>query len=854
MPGLRAMLALVAVTLVGAPGSIRQTSPSQSQTPEELTLRIIVVGSADEAQQVVTRLARGESFFAVAAQLSIDPSAGDGGLLGRVAPSSLRPELSAALAGVRVGEITRIVRIPTGFAILKIEPDAPVGTTLPSAPNASLAAAGSVKYALDVSGMGEALVAMNRFPHPPDWDLDPRALCDMRTQSMAGAAASLQQAVSPGAGGDPVQGHYLLGQVYAYYGKMDQSIGEFEAALQTARSIAPSTIPTLEESIGIAYLHGAGFDNDVYRQPGDLCLLSPTGTRAFGNTVKSEKAVEHFLRYLAVKPDDLEVRWLLNLAYMTIGGYPAKVPPEYLIPVTALASAEDVGRFVDVAPRAGLASVASAGGLIVEDFDNDGSFDVVTSSVNSCEGMHVFRRNADGTFFDRAADAGVSDQMSSLNMMQTDYNNDGFADILLLRGGWEFPQRKSLLRNNKNGTFTDVTAASGLAAPATRTQAAAWTDINNDGFLDLFVGTENTPAQLFLNKGDGTFVDIAGAAGVNRQAFTKGVTAGDFDNDGWPDLYVSNIGGPNFLYHNNHDGTFTDLAKPAGVGRASQGFATWFFDYDNDGWLDLFVTSYFTSVDETVRTYLGLPHNAATLKLYRNRGNLTFEDVTRQTGLDKVFMPMGANFGDIDNDGFLDIYLGTGNPSYGSLVPSVLLHNQNGKVFTDVTTSSGTGELHKGHGVAFADLDNDGSDDLVFEVGGATPGDPHAMRLFHNPGHDNDWITLKLVGAKTNRAAIGARIKVTVENAGHGTRAIYRTVGSGGSFGASPLAQHIGLGKAARIDDIQIEWPTTNTRQHFAHADKNRWLEIVEGTPKAVVMDRPHLPLGRPASSLPHAH
>ena len=355
-----------------------------------------------------------------------------------------------------------------------------------------------------------------------------------------------------------------------------------------------------------------------------------------------------------------------------------------------------MGHFADVAPQAGLNAFASAGGLIVDDFDNDGRFDVVTSSVNSCEGMHFFHRNADGTFTDQAVQAGISDQMSSLNILQADYNNDGFADILMLRGGWEFPQRKTLLRNNGNGTFTDVTVASGLATPATQTQTAVWTDINNDGFLDLFVGTEHSPAQLFLNKGDGTFVDIARPAGVNRTTFTKGVAAGDFDNDGWPDLFVSNIGGPNFLYHNNHDGTFTDLAKAAGVGAVSQGFATWFFDYDNDGWLDLFVTSYFTSVDETVRTYLGMPHNAATLKLYRNQGDWSFQDVTRQAGLDKVFMPMGANFGDIDNDGFLDIYLGTGNPSYGSLVPSVLLHNQGGKSFADVTTSSGHGRDPQG--------------------------------------------------------------------------------------------------------------------------------------------------------------
>jgi hypothetical protein len=251
------------------------------------------------------------------------------------------------------------------------------------------------------------------------------------------------------------------------------------------------------------------------------------------------------------------------------------------------------------------------------------------------------------------------------------------------------------------------------------------------------------------------------------------------------------------------------------------------------------------SVEETARTYLKLPHNANTLKLYRNRADGSFEDVTRRVGLDRVFMPMGANYGDIDNDGFLDIYLGTGNPSYGSLLPSVLLRNGEGNVFRDVTTSSGTGELHKGHGVAFADLDNDGDEEIVFEVGGATPGDAHALRLFENPGHGNAWIDLKLVGQKTNRAAIGARIAVTVENADGSTRVVHRVVGSGGSFGASPLRQHLGLAKAVRIAAVDIWWPTSNTRQRFSDVAMNQSLQVTEFAQTYTRTARAPLALGK---------
>jgi hypothetical protein len=230
-----------------------------------------------------------------------------------------------------------------------------------------------------------------------------------------------------------------------------------------------------------------------------------------------------------------------------------------------------------------------------------------------------------------------------------------------------------------------------------------------------------------------------------------------------------------------------------------------------------------------MRSYLGLPYNAETLKLYKNLGNGSFRDVTKEVGLDRVFMPMGANFGDFDNDGFFDIYMGMGNPSYASTLPYVLLRNKDSKSFVDVTAASGTGDLHKGHGVAFADIDNDGDEDILTVTGGAVPGDAHAFRLYENPGNGSHWISLRLVGVKTNRAAIGARIKVTVQSAEKNElRSIYRTVGSGGSFGASPLQQHIGLGKSAAAVNIEIWWPTSNTRQNFTNVRVDQFLEIKE--------------------------
>ena len=577
--------------------------------------------------------------------------------------------------------------------------------------------------------------------------------------------------------------------------------------------------------------------------------VSPVvATFGWPNPEASERAVKYFLDYLAQKPDDLEVRWLLNLAEMTLGRYPGGVPPRYVVPLSAFESKADIGRFVDVAPEAGLTAFSLAGGAIVDDFENRGLLDVVTSSMDVCEPLHYFRNNGDGTFSERTTEAGLAEQLGGLNIIQADYNNDGCMDILVLRGGWEFPVRKSLLKSNCNGTFSDVTRQSGLATIGTSTQTAVWADIDNDGLLDLFVGREDGPSQLFRNNGDGTFEDISQPSGVGHSAFTKGVVAADYDNDGYVDLYASNYSGDNLLYHNNHDRTFTEVGNKAGVQAPWRSFAAWFFDYDNDGWLDLLVNSYYQSTDEVVRTYLGMPHNAETIKLFKNLRNGTFRDATKEAGLDKVFMPMAANFGDVNNDGFLDMYLGMGNPSFAALFPHELLLNTGAGSFVNVTAASGTGELHKGHGIAFADLDRDGDEDIVAEVGGAVPADRHALRVFENPGQNNDWVNVRLVGVKTNRAAVGARITLTVENVAQAgdvkTRSIHRTVGSGGSFGANPMELHVGLGASAHIKKVEVWWPASNTFQRFSDVGKNQFLEIREFAESYTKLERKAVRLG----------
>jgi tetratricopeptide (TPR) repeat protein len=832
---------------------------AQTPAPSSFRMRLIVVAAREEAEDLLAELARGRDFAALAKERSIDPTAADGGSLGRVDPATLRPELRDALVSVAVGNYSGIVRIPTGFAIVKVLSDGDESPSFQDDNNPArvlaAAASGAVQITLPVAGLNEADAVFLGTPKPDGWNTDLRGMCEVRRQSLPSILRKLEQAPRTAPDESPLdamQGQYAWGQLHGYLGEMDKAIERWQAAQQIVESKVPDAAAMMLETLGLAHYHKAGIDSGVFATPGEFCLFPPPRRLAYERTDSVRKAVEYFEQFLERKPNDLEVRWLLNLAHAALGTYPEGVPERYRVPMSAFESSESIGRFRDVAARAGVNAYSLAGGAVVDTFENDGRLDIVTSSMDLCEPLHYFKNQGDGTFVERSAQAGLADQLGGLNMIQGDYNNDGCTDLLVLRGGWEFPMRKSLLRNNCNGTFTDVTRESGLWNTVSSTQTAVWADIDNDGFLDLFAGSENGPSQLFHNRGDGTFEDISRAAGVDRSDFTKAVVAADYDNDGYVDFYLSNYNGANVLYHNNGNRTFTDVAKQAGVQAPWRSFAAWFFDYDNDGWPDIFVTSYYISDDESVRTYLKMPHNAETSKLFRNLGDGTFRDVTAEAGLDKVLMPMAANFGDVNNDGYLDMYLGMGSPSFASVFPHELFLNKQGRSFVSITASSGTGELHKGHGIAFADLDRDGDEDIVAEIGGAVPADRHALRLFENPGQGNDWLNVHLKGVKSNRSAIGAQITVTVESAGDGnvrsTRKIVRTVGPGGSFGASPLEQHIGLGRAAVIRTLEVWWPATRTRQTFAAVPKNQFIEITESANEFTKLTRNAVTLGGPGN------
>jgi hypothetical protein len=648
--------------------------------------------------------------------------------------------------------------------------------------------------------------------------------------------------------------HYLGKPRRAY-----EALVELRSHIEQDESAHRGRWATIVFMQGVTGLRIGETENCVACRGESSCILPVAPEARHRVPDGSQLAIRHFREYLAEFPDDLEARWLLNLAHMTLGTYPAGVEPRWLISLERFRNPDHaIGRFREISSEVGFDRFDQAGGTIMEDFDNDGLLDLVVSTMDLTQAMGLFRNRGDGSFRDCSDAYGLSTQLGGLYCVQGDYNNDGFMDVYIPRGAWlQRPVRPTLLRNDGDGGFTDVTSAVGLLEPV-NSISAAWADYDGDGALDLFVCCEQGPSRLYRNAGDDSFEEVSAAAGIELGlgAICKGAAWIDMDNDDAPDLFVTLQNGPGRLFRNLGDGRFRDVSRQSGIDGPNHGFSCWAWDYNNDGRLDLFATSYDRTTADVVRGLLGQPHHRHTSRLFQNRGNGRFEDATARAGLDLVFATMGSNFADFDGDGWLDMYLGTGDPSLSTLVPNRMFRNVAGNRFADITGSSGTGHLQKGHSVACGDWDRDGNVDLCVQTGGALDGDRYHNLLFQNPGHDAAWLTIRLAGNASNRAAIGARISVLT--AGAAPLTVHRHITSGSSFGANPLELTIGLGDADEVAELTIHWPVSGATQVFRHVAVNQIIRIAEGDQQynplpAQRVVRPNRSAGPPATPGPAA-
>ncbi|MBL8752477.1 MAG: CRTAC1 family protein [Planctomycetes bacterium] len=593
--------------------------------------------------------------------------------------------------------------------------------------------------------------------------------------------------------------------------------------------------------LGMAWLRRAETDNCCARNTPESCILPLQGGAIHTATEGSTNSIPWFLEVIANTPagDDwnLRARWLLNLANMTLGKWPDGVREDLRLPANTFSSAVPFPKFTNVAKKLGLATFGMLGGVIADDFDGDADLDLVVSCWATDGQLRYWRNDGDGTFSDRTQESGLVGITSGIDVFQTDFDNDGDLDVFVCRGAWLYDGGRhpnSLLENQGSGTFVDVTFAAGLGEVHYPTSTCQWADVDNDGDLDLYVGNETSPKikapnQLFRNEGDGTFFDIGERAGVQNLGYTKGVAFGDFDGDGNVDLYVSNLHDPNRLYRNAGNGRFVDIAQKQGMHEPIESFGAWFWDYDNDGARDLFCAAYSTGIGDVAAWHLGLPRpHPEVMRLWHGDGKGGFTNAAPALGIDYPALPMGANFGDLDNDGFLDFYLGTGDPYYYSLMPNLMYWNRGGKQFVDVSMAGGFGHLQKGHGISFADLDSDGDLDVFSRQGGAYPGDAAYDCVFENPGFGNQWLAVQLVGTHSNRAAIGAHLHAEFDDGGT-LRSVHRDVGSGGCFGANPLRQHLGLGQAKTVQTLTIRWPRDGKVQVLRDLPVGRTIRVVEG-------------------------
>lgn len=545
-------------------------------------------------------------------------------------------------------------------------------------------------------------------------------------------------------------------------------------------------------------------------------------------------------------------QWLLNFNYMTVNGFPQEVPPKYLINTKFIdtfygAKKKEIESefatlsFADRAHDLGVDTFNSGKGVAVEDFDRDGYLDIVTGG--NFDTVKFYRNDHGQKFTDRTEAAGLAGIKQPFVISSADYDNDGWPDLFFARPFGNY----ALYRNNGDGTFTDVTASSGLLAakPADHiaaTWVAAWSDVNNDGHLDLFLaqwgfkmpfvkGLMAKPrmdSTLFINE-NGHFVDRTKEFGLQEtvaDSYFIGATFGDYDNDGYPDLFLSSpLRNTSVLLRNISGKGYqrTNLIRTE-----EGGFVASFLDFNHDGKLDLYWAGFADAKTSTEQAVFG--EHLSEYRSGQTRVFIQTEDgrfIERTDLFDLPISTMGSSFGDINNDGCYDFYLGTGTPESWFVLPNLMYLGKTAgtkcaDALANVSMLQGFGTIQKGHGIVFFDFNNDGNEDIYSSLGGMWPADKWPNQFFvNNSRTGNNWVNIRLRGWKTNYFGVDAKIKVIAENKQQEEILRYYQMDNKTGFGSAPYLAHIGLMNATRIKGVEVYWPVSRCWKTY-QADLNK--------------------------------
>jgi tetratricopeptide (TPR) repeat protein len=597
----------------------------------------------------------------------------------------------------------------------------------------------------------------------------------------------------------------------------------------------------------------AGMAGHAGHDPARFCSLP---LRQFHQRKEdSRQAIHLFERLLERYRDgDPLYLWLLNFSAMTVNGFPSEVPPRYRIatPFIDAFYGETARRlqekysFLKLSDRAAELGVANFGvgrGVAGEDFDGDGDLDLVTADFFGH--LHYYRNERDeGSphFVEATAEAGLAGVTQPLSVSAADYDNDGAVDLLAVRPFDHF----ALLRNDGHGRFADRTAASGLldtkpADTMATSWFAAWADVDGDGDLDLFISAwafrvpfasglvakPRLDSKLYVNDGGGHFHDATAdfglAADLEDRQFI-GAAFGDYDGDGFPDLFISGpIPGTSTLYHNEGGRGFSRVELPDDF--KEPGFTASFVDIDQDGRLDIFQGGFNDARTATARTVFGRQgFRMGTSVFLLQRPDGTFEKHPELFGGGAALSTMGTSYGDLDNDGCLDVYLGTGNPEPWFILPNLMFHGEerDGKCtgrMENVSMLNGFGNVQKGHGILFFDFDGDGDQDVLSLLGGMWSADGWTSQLFVNESDvHNHWIDVRLRGRRTNHYGVGATLKVTARRPDGKLIVRYRQMDNATGFGSAPYLAHVGLMDAVAVEGVEVHWPASGCRLSYPAA------------------------------------